>query len=83
MWELWFICSFYIIGLFIIIMVCSTVCVTTNQDVQNMQRNFNNSGLDQDTFKRIVVMSDLPPSYDSLLEPQPPSYSSTILIQHQ
>ena len=55
-----------------------------------MQRNCNNSDLDQETSERIVVylpmvdfahlgqdfsMSDLPPSYDScVLELQPPSY---------
>ena len=85
MWDLWFICFFYIIVLFIVIMICITISGTTDHDVENMQRNCNNSGLDQETFERIVViMSDLPPSYDScVLETQPPSYSSTILIHHQ
>ena len=99
MWDLWFICFFYIIVLFIVIMMCTTDSGTTNQDVESMQRNCHNSGLDQETFERIVVylpmvnfadlaqdfsMSDLPPSYDSCaLEPKPPSYSSTILIHHQ
>ena len=80
-------------------MMCTTDSGTTNQDVESMQRNCNNSDLDQETFERIVVylpmvdfadlaqdfsMSDLPPSYDSCaLEPKPPSNSSTILIQHQ
>ena len=66
-------------------MMCTTDSGTTNQDVESMQRNCNNSDLDQETFERIVViMSDLPPSYDTcVLEPQPPSYSSTILIHHQ
>ena len=99
MWDLWFICFFYIIVLFIVIMICITISGTTDHDVENMQRNCNNSGLDQETFERIVVylpmvdfadlaqdfsMSDLPPSYDScVLETQPPSYSSTIAIHHQ
>ena len=101
MWDLWFICFFYIIvSLFtIVIMICTTASGTTNQDVESMQRNCNNSDLDQETFERIVVylpmidfahlaqdfsMSDLPPSYDScVLETQPPSYPSTILIHHQ
>ena len=84
MWDLWFICFFYIIVLFIVIMICITISGTTDHDVENMQRNCNNSGLDQETFERIVViMSDLPPSYDTcVLEPQPPTYSSTILIHH-
>ena len=66
-------------------MMCTTDSGTTNQDVESMQRNCNNSDLDQETFERIVViMSDLPPSYDScVLETQPPSYPSTILIHHQ
>ena len=78
MWDLWFICFFYIIVLFIVIMICITISGTTDHDVENMQRNCNNSGLDQETFERIVViMSDLPPSYDTcVLEPQPPTYSS-------
>ena len=91
MWDLWFICFFYIIVLFIVIMMCTKL--------QSVQRNCNNSDLDQETDERIVVylpmvdfadlaqdfsMSDLPPSYDScVLETQPPSYSSTILIHHQ
>ena len=73
-------------------MMCTTDSGTTNQDVESMQRNCNNSDLDQETFERIVVylpmvdfadlaqdfsMSDLPPSYDTcVLEPQPPTYSS-------
>ena len=80
-------------------MMCTTDSGTTNQDVESMQRNCNNSDLDQETSERIVVylpmvdfahlaqdfsMSDLPPSYDScVLETQPPSYSSTIAIHHQ
>ena len=89
MWDLLFICFFYIIvlfiGIYIVIMMCTTDSGTTNQDAESMQSNCNNSGLDQETFERIVViMSDLPPSYDTcVLEPQPPTYSSTILIHHQ
>ena len=75
-------------------MICTKI-----KNVESMQRNCNNSDLDQETDERIVVylpmvdfvnlaqdfsMSDLPPSYDScVLETQPPSYSSTILIHHQ
>ena len=67
--------------------------------MENMYINCNtNSDLGQETFENPVVMplvdfahlcqdfsmSDLPPSYDScVLETQPPSYSSTILIHHQ
>ena len=67
--------------------------------IRSVERNCNNSDLDQETDERIVVylpmvdfahlaqdfsMSDLPPSYDSCVsETQPPSYSSTIAIHHQ
>ena len=71
-------------------MMCTTNSGTTNQDVESIQRNCNNSDLDQETVEISAV--DIPPPYLHVVDfshhqlsqrfsnsDLPPSYDNCIL----